>query len=396
MTKQNRLRTLFFILSILVVATACSLTRVGVTTPEEPSTDTQIQQTTVAPSNLPTQSSQTVIVPQYAALEDSLEAIYEKYSPGVVSLQYSTIEGAGQGTGFVIDKEGHIVTNYHVASGVDKLEVHFSSGLKVYGEVIGSDMDSDLAVIKVDVDPDELVPLTLGDSNLVKVGQTVVAIGNPYGLSGTMTVGVVSARGRVLDSMRQTSAGTFFSSGDAIQTDALINPGNSGGPLLNLNGEVIGVNRAIQTAGLSLSGEAINTGIGFAISSNIVRKVVPSLIETGSYAYPYLGMTSYSSMSLAMIEALELPQSTGAYVISVVKGGPADVAGIRGGTVPTSVQGLYKGGDLIIAVDGQPIKDFSELMSYMVVNKNPGDTITFTVIRDGQTLDVDVVLGSRE
>ena len=335
-------------------------------------------------------------MPQYAALEDSLEAIYEKYSPGVVSLQYSTIEGAGQGTGFVIDKEGHIVTNYHVASGVDKLEVHFSSGLKVYGEVIGSDMDSDLAVIKVDVDPDELVPLTLGDSNLVKVGQTVVAIGNPYGLSGTMTVGVVSARGRVLDSMRQTSSGTFFSSGDSIQTDALINPGNSGGPLLNLNGEVIGVNRAIQTAGMSLSGEAINTGIGFAISSNIVRKVVPSLIETGSYAYPYLGMTSYSSMSLAMIEALELPQSTGAYVISVVKGGPADVAGIRGGTVPTSVQGLYKGGDLIIAVDGQPIKDFSELMSYMVVNKNPGDTITFTVIRDGQTLDVDVVLGSRE
>jgi len=393
-TKQNPYA--FFILAILVVATACSLTRVGVSNSEEPSTDAQIQLTTVAPSILPTQSSQTVIVPQYAALEGSLEAIYEKYSPGVVSLQYSTIEGAGQGTGFVIDKEGHIVTNYHVASGIDQLEVHFSSGLKVYGEVIGSDMDSDLAVIKVDVDPDELVPLTLGDSNLIKVGQTVVAIGNPYGLSGTMTVGVVSARGRVLDSMRQTSAGTYFSSGDAIQTDALINPGNSGGPLLNLNGEVIGVNRAIQTAGLSLSGEAINTGIGFAISSNIVRKVVPSLIETGSYAYPYLGMTSYSSMSLAMIEALELPQSTGAYVSSVVKGGPADVAGIRGGTVPTSVQGLYKGGDLIIAVDGQPIKDFSDLMSYMVVNKNPGDTITFTIIRDGQTLDVDVVLGSRD
>jgi 2-alkenal reductase len=396
MTKQNKIRTLFFILAILVVATACSLTRVGVSNSEEPSTDAQIQLTTVAPSILPTQSSQTVIVPQYAALEGSLEAIYEKYSPGVVSLQYSTIEGAGQGTGFVIDKEGHIVTNYHVASGIDQLEVHFSSGLKVYGEVIGSDMDSDLAVIKVDVDPDELVPLTLGDSNLIKVGQTVVAIGNPYGLSGTMTVGIVSARGRVLDSMRQTATGTYYSSGDTIQTDALINPGNSGGPLLNLNGEVIGVNRAIQTAGLSLSGEAINTGIGFAISSNIVRKVVPSLIETGSYAYPYLGMTSYSSMSLAMIEALELPQSTGAYVSSVVKGGPADVAGIRGGTVPTSVQGLYKGGDLIIAVDGQPIKDFSDLMSYMVVNKNPGDTITFTVIRDGQTLDVDVVLGSRD
>jgi len=391
MTKQNKLRTFFFLLSILVVATACSLTRVGLTT-SEPQTDSQVQPTAISP----TQSSQTVIVPQYAALDGTLEAIYEKYSPGVVSLQFTTAEGSGQGTGFVIDKEGHIVTNYHVASGIDQLEVHFSSGLKVYGQVIGSDMDSDLAVIKVDVDPSELVPLTLGDSNLIKVGQTVVAIGNPYGLSGTMTVGVVSARGRVLDSMRQTAAGTYYSSGDTIQTDALINPGNSGGPLLNLNGEVIGVNRAIQTAGLSATGDAINTGIGFAISSNIVRKVVPSLIEKGSYAYPYLGMTSYSSMSLAMMEALELPQSTGAYVSSVVEGGPAATAGIRGGTMESSVQGLLKGGDLIIAVDGQPIKDFSELMSYMVVNKNPGETITFTVIRDGQTLDVDVVLGQRE
>lgn len=391
MTKQNKLRTFFFLLSILVVATACSLTRVGLTT-SEPQTDTQVQPTAISP----TQSSQAVIVPEYAALDGSLEALYEKYSPGVVSLQFTTAEGSGQGTGFVIDKEGHIVTNYHVASGIDQLEVHFSSGLKVYGQVIGSDMDSDLAVIKVDVDPSELVPLTLGDSSLVKVGQTVVAIGNPYGLSGTMTVGVVSARGRVLDSMRQTTAGTYYSSGDSIQTDALINPGNSGGPLLNLNGEVIGVNRAIQTAGLSVTGDAISTGIGFAISSNIVSKVVPSLIEKGSYAYPYLGMTSYPNMSLAMIELLELPQSTGAYVSSVVEGGPAATAGIRGGTVETSIQGILKGGDLIIAVDGQPIKDFSELMSYMVVNKNPGETITFTVIRDGQTLDVPVILGQRQ
>src|SRR5690606_11645277 len=135
------------------------------------------------PTTLPPQTSETILVPEYAALEGSLEALYEMYSPGVVSLQYTSAEGSGQGTGFVIDKEGHIVTNYHVASGIDQLEVHFSSGLKVYGEVIGTDMDSDLAVIKVDVDPDELVPLILGDSNLIKVGQTVVAIGNPYGLS---------------------------------------------------------------------------------------------------------------------------------------------------------------------------------------------------------------------
>lgn len=395
MIKQTKLRTFFFLLSIIVVSTACSLTQVG-TSITETQTEVPLTDTTPVPTTLPSQNSETILVPEYAALEGSLEAIYEQYSPGVVSLQYSTAEGSGQGTGFVIDKEGHIVTNYHVASGIEQLEVHFSSGLKVYGEVIGSDMDSDLAVIKVDVDPDELVPLVLGDSNLVKVGQTVVAIGNPYGLSGTMTVGVVSARGRVLDSMRQTSSGTYYSSGDTIQTDALINPGNSGGPLINLNGEVIGVNRAIQTAGTSITGDAINTGIGFAISSNIVRKVVPSLIENGSYAYPYLGMTSYSSMSLAMMEILELPQSTGAYVSSVVKGGPADVAGIRGGTMQTSAQGVYKGGDLIIEVDGQPIKDFSELMSYVVVNKNPGETITFTVIRNGETLDVDVLLGKRE
>ena len=395
MTKQNKLRTLFFLLSIIVVSTACSLSRVNLHS-LIPEMEAPSSETTKIPTTLPPQTSDIIPVPEYAALEGSLEALYETYSPGVVSLQYSTEQGSGQGTGFVIDKDGHIVTNYHVASEIDRLEVHFSSGLKVYGQVIGTDLDSDLAVIKVDMDPDELVPLPLGDSNLIKVGQTVVAIGNPYGLSGTMTVGVVSARGRVLDSMRQTSSGAYYSSGDTIQTDALINPGNSGGPLLNLNGEVIGVNRAIQTAGWSVSGDAINTGIGFAISSNIVRKVVPSLIEKGSYAYPYLGLTSYSSMSLAMMEVLDLPQTTGAYVSSVVEGGPADKAGIRGGNVPSSVQGLYKGGDLIIAVDGQPIKDFSELMSYMVVNKNPGETITFTLLRDGRTLDIDVVLGFRE
>lgn len=391
MTKQNKLRTFFLLLSLLVVGTACSLTRVEQTTTET-TPEAQIQPTATTQA----QSTQIEIVGEYAALEGSLEAIYEQYSPGVVSLQYSNAEGSGQGTGFVIDKEGHIVTNYHVANGIEQLEVHFSSGLKVYGQVVGLDMDSDLAVIKVDVDPGELVPLVFGDSSLVKVGQTVVAIGNPYGLSGTMTVGVVSARGRVLDSMRQTASGSYYSSGDTIQTDALINPGNSGGPLLNLNGEVIGVNRAIQTAGMSVTGDAINTGIGFAISSNIASKVVPSLIAKGSYDYPYLGMTSYSSMSLAMIEVLDLPQSTGAYVSSVVKGGSADIAGIKGGSVPTSVQDVYKGGDLIVAVDGQQIKDFSELLSYLVVNKNPGETITFTVIRNGQTLDVDVVLGRRE
>lgn len=393
MEKRNRtIRIIAFLMVIFLVGSACRLTRN--TDQASPGAVVQVPQDSVA--TLPAQGSQTIPVPEYAALEGSLEALYEKVSPGVVSLQFTTAEGGGQGTGFVIDKEGHIVTNYHVTGDATELEVHFPSGLKVYGTVIGGDLDSDLAVIKVDVDPDLLVPLTLGDSEAIKVGQTVVAIGNPYGLSGTMTVGIISARGRVLDSIRQTETGTYYSSGDTIQTDALINPGNSGGPLLNLNGEVIGVNRAIQTAGTSVTGGAVNTGIGFAISSNTVRRVVPSLIENGSYAYPYLGLSSYSNTSLAMIEALKLPQSTGAYVASVVAGGPADKAGIRGGTQPTAVQGLTTGGDLIIAVDGNEIKDFSELMSYLVLKTSVGDDIVLTIIRSGQTMDVTVTLGQRQ
>ena len=393
MEKRNRtIRIITFLMVIFLVGSACRLTRS--TDEATPGAVEQVPQDSV--STLPAQTSQTILVPEYTALEGSLEALYEQVSPGVVSLQFTTAEGGGQGSGFVIDKEGHIVTNYHVVSDATELEVHFPSGLKVYGTLVGTDIDSDLAVIKVDVDPDVLVPLTLGDSEAIKVGQTVVAIGNPFGLSGTMTVGIVSARGRVLDSMRQTEFGTYYSSGDTIQTDALINPGNSGGPLLNLNGEVIGVNRAIQTAGISITGGAVNTGIGFAISSNTVRRVVPSLIANGSYAYPYLGLSSYSNTSLAMIEALKLPQSTGAYVASVVAGGPADKAGIKGGTQPTAVQGLTTGGDLIIAVDGLEIKDFSELMSYLVLNTSVGDDIVLTIIRSGQTKDVTVTLGQRQ
>lgn len=328
--------------------------------------------------------------------QDLLEALYEHVSPGVVSIQGMSVRSGGsQGTGFVVDTQGHIVTNYHVVDGQDTIEVHFQSGLKSYASVVGKDIDSDLAVIKVDVDPSYLVPLVFGDSDQVKVGQTVAAIGNPYGLSGTMTVGVVSARGRILDSMRQSSSGGFFSSGDTIQTDALINPGNSGGPLLNLNGEVIGVNRAIQTSGISITGDAINTGIGFAISSNVARKVVPSLIEKGTFEYPYLGMTSLSNISLSLQEALDLPQSVGVYVSDVVQGGPADKAGLRGGTQPSQVQGYYKGGDLIIAVDGISVKDFSEMFNYIVINKNPGDVVVFTVIRNGQEMDINLTVEAR-
>ena len=336
-----------------------------------------------------------VLVPDEVLREDALINIYQTVSPGVVSIQVYTQTGSGQGSGFVVDKDGHIVTNYHVVEGAVTVEVHFQSGVKVFGEVVGVDLDSDIAVIKVDVNPDELFPLTIGDSDRVFVGQTVVAIGNPYGLSGTMTVGIVSARGRTLESIRQTTDGTFFSAGDLIQTDATINPGNSGGPLLNLNGEVIGINRAIQTSGPIIPGTASNTGIGFAVSSNILSLVLPSLISGETYDYPYLGLSAMPSITLTQAEYLDLSQATGAYIVEVVPGGPADKAGLQAGDQPTQVQGLYAGGDLIIAADGQEVLQFSDMLNYMMLHKQPGDTMEVTVLRDGQEVTLTVVLGER-
>lgn len=324
-----------------------------------------------------------------------LTTLYERVSPGIVSIQVLGETGSGLGSGFVFDQEGHIVTNYHVVEGAEDLEVDFPSGLKVRGEVIGTDLDSDLAVIKVDVPADALFPLEMGDSGAVKVGQTVVAIGNPFGLTGTMTVGIVSARGRTLDSMRSTAEGRPFSAGGAIQTDAAINPGNSGGPLLDLQGRVIGVNRAIRTNNITLEGEPSNSGIGFAVPVNIVKRVVPELIATGVYDYPYLGLSSREDFSLLEMEALGLPQTTGAYVIDVVPGGPADQAGLRGGTQETSIPFLLAGGDLIIAMDGRPVRVFGDLLTYLMENKSPGDTITLTILRDNEQKEVTVTLGKR-
>jgi len=340
-------------------------------------------------------SFESIPVPDLGKSEEILTALYSAVDPGIVAIQVVTDQGGGLGSGFVVDMQGHIITNYHVVEGEQSIEVDFSSGYKTYGEVIGTDLDSDLAVVEVNVPEEELHPLALGDSSALKVGQTVVAIGNPYGLTGTMTVGIVSALGRTLDSQHQTESGSYYTAADLIQTDALINPGNSGGPLLNLNGEVIGVNRAIQTAGSSITGEPVTTGIGFAIASNIVKRVVPSLIATGSYDYPYLGVTSREDLSLTAMEALGITHMGGAYVISVESGGPAGRAGIRGGTRATTINGLLAGGDLIIAIDGHPVNVFSDLLSYMINNKTPGDSVILTIIRNSKQMDVTIVLGSR-
>jgi len=395
MTK-NKIKIILVLMAVFVFSSACMLTNAAkdaVTQLQQLPTALQTEQEQA--TQLPSAGGTTIIEPEFANLEGTLEGLYQQVNPGVVSIRVSSVNDEALGSGFVIDKQGHIVTNFHVVENADKVEIDFPSGLKVYGDVIGTDLDSDLAVIKVDVSEEELTPLPLGDSDTALVGQVVVAIGNPYGLSGTMTLGIVSARGRVLDSLRQTASGVYFSAGDLIQTDASINPGNSGGPLLNLKGEVIGVNRAIQTSGQTLSGESANTGIGFAVSSNIVSRVVPSLISNGSYNYPYLGLSSLNSLNLTIVDALNLPQNTGAYITDIAAGGPADIAGLRGGSTQTQISGLYSGGDLIVAVDGREIKDFSELLSYMVVNKAPGDVLTFTIIRGGDRLDVPVTLGER-
>jgi S1-C subfamily serine protease len=340
-------------------------------------------------------SFDTIPVPNLKDSEEILTSLYSAVNPGIVAIQVITDAGDALGSGFVIDLNGHIVTNYHVVEGEQSIEVDFPSGYKTYGEVIGTDLDSDIAIIDVDVPEDQLHPLALGDSSQLHVGQMVVAIGNPYGLTGTMTVGIVSALGRTLDSQRQTASGAYYTAADLIQTDASINPGNSGGPLINLNGEVIGVNRAIQTSGSTNTGEAVNTGIGFAIASNIVKRVAPSLIAYGSYDYPYLGITSREELNLFAMEALGITHMGGAYVLSVASGGPASRGGIRGGTEATSITGLLAGGDLIIAADSHPIIVFSDLLSYMVNYKRPGDSMTLTLIRDGQEINVEVTLGSR-
>ena len=336
-----------------------------------------------------------VTVLDMISAQDTLINLYQQVNPGVVSIRVLTEEGGGLGSGFVIDAQGHIVTNYHVIEGVTDLEVAFASGFKARGEVIGEDLDSDLAIVKVDAPESELFPLPMGDSDAIQVGQTVIAIGNPFGLAGTMTTGIVSGLGRTLESMHTTADGGTFSAGDIIQTDAAINPGNSGGPLLNLQGEVIGVNESIRTSNFTTSGEPTNSGVGFAVSINIVKKVAPGLIADGKYDYPYLGITSTDDMTLLYQEALGLPTSMGVYVTSVTPGGPADRAGVKAGTRPSDITGLPAGGDLITAIDDEPVANFNDLISYMIKYKGPGEKVVLTILRAEDEIKLEVTLDKR-
>ncbi len=339
------------------------------------------------------------------ASQDAFVALYQHVIGGVVVIKVSSTQGDALGSGFVYDTAGHVVTNYHVVEGApnNKVEVDFMDGYKAYGTVVGTDLDSDLAVVKVDAPTGQFQPLTVGDSDKMQIGQTVVAIGNPFRYLGSMSVGVISGLHRTLDSAHATpNGGQPFTAGDLLQTDTAINPGNSGGPLFNMQGEVIAVNRAIETADFSSSGQPLNSGVGFAVSSNIIKRVVPVIIQSGKYDYPYLGISSVSlgnpsqgGMTLDEINALHLPQTTGTYVTELAAGGPAEQAGLKAGTQPTSVQGLLAGGDLIVAIDGHPVIQYDDLISYLITHKAPGDTVVLTVIRDGKQTDINLKLGKR-
>jgi 2-alkenal reductase len=320
-----------------------------------------------------------------------LTRLYEQLSPGVVSIQVFAqrggLVGEGSGSGFILDAQGHIVTNNHVVSGAQQVTVIYYDGTEAVAEIVGVDQDSDLAVIRVapKTFPEGVGPLPLGDSDQVRPGEWVVAIGNPFGLGGSVSLGIVSATGRLIP-----SGATTFSIPQAIQTDAAINPGNSGGPLLNLDGEVIGVNAQIATGG----GRA-NVGVGFAIPSNVVRRVAPSLIEAGGYQWPWMGVEG-TSVTLLIQLANGLETQRGAYINRIVSGGPADQAGLQGSTGQAIVQGITvpTGGDVVIEANGQPIRDFADLLVATAFS-DVGDQLQLTILRDGERITETVTLTAR-
>ena len=318
----------------------------------------------------------------------SLIQIFERTEEGVVQVnvhRISDVPGAnGVGSGFVFDKNGHVITNEHVVKNSDKVTVTFLDGRSYNAEVIGVDAATDIAVIKVNADPSLLKPLHIGDSSNLKVGMGVAAIGNPFGLSGTMTSGIVSALGRLLPQE------TGFSIPDVIQTDAAINPGNSGGPLLNSRGEVVGINTAIQSA----TGEF--TGVGFSIPSNTIAKIVPKLIADGSYSHPWVGISG-RDINPALATALNLVDARGFLIVNVVEGSPAEKAGLKGSDETREVEGVEYpfGGDVILAVDGNVVRQIDDILIHLQRYKSVGDEMVLEVLRDGRVTNFVVELDER-
>jgi S1-C subfamily serine protease len=334
-----------------------------------------------------------------ALLEQEIIDVYDEAGLAVVNITnrsygfdffMNPVPQEGTGSGFVYDTEGHIITNYHVIEGADELFVTLPDETSVSAQVVGADASNDLAVIKVDAPAELLHPVPLGESDSLRVGQFVVAIGNPFGLERTLTVGVVSALGRVIESPDERFIG------EIIQTDAAINPGNSGGPLLDLTGRVIGVNTAI------FSPSRASAGIGFAVPVDTVRLVVPSLIERGYFPHPWLGVGTVWTLTPERAEVLRevgmnVPTDEGILVVEVVRGSPADRAGLRGGQQQVRI-GRYVlpvGGDIVTAIDGEAITGDRDLIRFLDIETNVGQTVQVTVYRDGEEMTIPVTLGER-
>ena len=318
----------------------------------------------------------------------SLMEIFEKAEPGVVrvnTIRNQTMnETGGVGSGFVFDKMGHIITNAHVIEGSTKTVVTFLDGRSYNAEIIGMDEYTDIGVIKVNADLKLLQPLSLGDSSNLNVGEPITAIGNPFGLSGSMTSGIVSQMGRLLPS------GSGYSIPDVIQTDAAINPGNSGGPLLNMRGNIVGINTAIQ----STTGEF--TGVGFAIPSQTVAKIVPTLISEGEYKHPWIGISG-RDIDPDTANVLGLKDALGFLIITVVENSPAADAGLIGSNKTIEVDGKEYpvGGDVIVAVDGMDVRKIDDILVHLQRVKTVGDEMNLEVLRDGRTTNVTVILQER-
>lgn len=323
--------------------------------------------------------------------------VYTKVSPSVVSInvvarrsdsgyfgQDDTVVGSG--SGFVLDKQGHIMTNNHVVDGATRIEVNFFDGTLARAEILGMDPDSDLAILQVDLPEDKLHPVEFGNSDELVIGQEVVAIGSPFGQRWTMTSGIISALERTISGM------TNFSIGGVIQTDASINPGNSGGPLLDLQGRVIGVNSQI------ISASGASAGIGFAVPSNLAERVAQALIEKGYVNYSYLGIQG-TNVTLPLIEELGLPNDLrGVVVIKATPGGPATRAGLQSANevAEGDENGIPEAVDIITAIDGTPVRGMGDLVAYLAKNTSPGQTITLRVLRNGtEKLELEVTLAPR-
>lgn len=373
------------IIGLLLLMTGVLLACVPLSVPVSPSAEPETTATATTVTVVATPTSLPRNMLDEATAEDLLLInIYQRVNPAVVNIRsYGPLQ-AGEGSGFIIDRQGHIVTNSHVVEGAEELEVALTDATIVEARVLGTDPDSDLAVVQIDVPAEALHPVELGDSDQLHVGERAIAIGNPFGLQGTLTTGVISALGRTLP------AESLFNIPEIIQTDAAINPGNSGGPLLNAEGQVIGVNTAIRTT------TGGNIGVGFAVPVNLAKRVIPQLIEQGYYEHPWLGIKGLT-ISPLLVEELGLPVERGVLVSEVVTDSPAEKAGVRGGSQEVEIRGraVRRGGDIITGIDGRDIAQFEDLLAYLVMQTEVGQEVTADIVRDGKELTLKVVLQAR-